>query len=60
MWQQWLNGLLGLWLIALPFTMGLGTGVTWTLVITGAGVAILGFWGAIEHKGMEHRYHRTA
>lgn len=60
MWQQWLNGLLGLWLIALPFLSGLGTGVTWTLVITGVAVALLGFWGAIEHRGMERRYHRTA
>jgi len=60
MWQQWLNGLLGLWLIVFPFTSGLGTGVTWTLVITGVAVAALGFWGGMEHKNMEKRFHRTA
>lgn len=55
MWQQWINGILGLWLIVLPFLVAAGTGVTWTLVITGVAVALLGFWGAVEHKSLGHR-----
>lgn len=51
MWQQWINGLAGLWLILVPF-LGFSTdqSLTWTLVITGAMVAILGFWGAVERQ----------
>ena len=55
MWQQWINGLLGIWLIVLPFAAGLGTGVTWALVITGAAITVLGFWGIAAHKEIEHR-----
>lgn len=52
MMQQWINGVLGLALIALAF-MGLtGTTLLWALVIMGAAVAILGFWGAISHNAM--------
>ncbi len=45
MWQQWINGILGLWVIVIPF-LGLTDGtLTWTLVITGIVIAVLGFWG---------------
>ena len=44
MWQDWVNGILGLWVILLPF-IGLGGDVT-TLVITGIVIAVLGFWAA--------------
>ena len=46
MWQQWVNAILGLITIAVAF-MGLaGATMMWTLVVIGAVVAILGFWGA--------------
>lgn len=48
MWQQWVNAILGLWVIAVPFLGMVGNALTWTLVVTGAVVAILGFWGAQE------------
>ena len=50
MWQQWINGILGLWLIVVPFLGLFGATFTWTLMITGAVVAILGFWGALETR----------
>lgn len=46
MWQQWVNALLGLWTIVVGFLGLSGSSLTWTLVITGAVIAILGFWGA--------------
>ena len=46
MWQQWVNAILGLWVLAIPFLGFTGATLTWTLVITGLVVAILGFWGA--------------
>jgi hypothetical protein len=55
MWQQWLNGVLGLWIIALPF-LGLDAQTAlWTMVVTGVVVAALGFWGATEHSTMHMR-----
>lgn len=48
MWQQWVNVLLGLWIIAVPFTGMTGSGLTWALVITGLAVAVLGLWGVQE------------
>jgi hypothetical protein len=48
MWQQWVNGILGLWIIAVPF-MGLASDtLMWTLVVTGIAAAGLAFWSAAE------------
>ncbi len=46
MWQNWLNTILGLWIVAVPFLGLTGSAFTWTLVVTGIAVAILGIWGA--------------
>lgn len=46
MWQQWVNTILGLWVIAIPFVGMTAASMVWTLVITGAVIAILGLWGA--------------
>jgi uncharacterized membrane protein len=47
MWQQWVNGILGIWLIIVPY-LGFSTSTeTTVIVITGIVVAILGFWGAL-------------
>lgn len=51
MWQQWMNTILGLWIIALPFIgISSSSAFTWTLAITGVVVAILAAWGAMEHQ----------
>ncbi len=50
MWQQWINGILGLWVILLAFLGLTGSALTWTLAITGIVVAILGFWGATNYN----------
>jgi hypothetical protein len=48
MWQHWVNGILGLLVVVLPF-LGLdAVTMTWTLAVTGIVIAILGFWGAGE------------
>lgn len=46
MWQDWVNAILGLVVIAVAF-MGL-TGATlgWTLGVLGVIIALIGFWGA--------------
>jgi len=48
MWQQWVNGILGLWILLLPFVGLTGDGYLWALALSGVLIAILGFWGAIE------------
>ncbi len=55
MWQQWVNGIVGLWIILVPFLGFTGNTFTWTLVITGLVVAVLGFWGGAEHSQMAPR-----
>jgi hypothetical protein len=47
MWQHWVNALLGLAVIAVPFIGLTGNAMTWTLAIIGIVVAALGFWGAL-------------
>jgi hypothetical protein len=51
MWQQWVNAILGLWIIAVPFIGITGVALMWTLAVTGIVIAILGFWGAQESQG---------
>lgn len=44
-WSEWVNGILGLWVIWASFLyVPSGTGRT-LMLITGLVVAILGFWG---------------
>jgi hypothetical protein len=50
MWQQWLNVILGLWVIAIPFLSLVGDTLTWTLAITGIVIAGAALWGATEHS----------
>ncbi len=50
MWQQWVNALLGLWVIVVPFVGFSSNAMTWTLAITGIIIALLGFWGAVENS----------
>lgn len=46
MWMQWVNAILGVWLIAVPFLGFTTVGLTWALVLTGIAVAVLAVWGA--------------
>jgi hypothetical protein len=58
MWQHWVNALLGLAVIAVPF-LGLSVNaMTWTLAIIGIAVAALGFWGATTETDFGTRTHR--
>jgi hypothetical protein len=60
MWQQWVNGILGIWIIIVPF-LGLSASANlWTLAITGLVVAILGFWGAGEAQSTSYGTHSHA
>lgn len=46
MMQNWVNAILGLVVIAVAFMGFSEITLTWTLVIVGAAIAALGFWGA--------------
>jgi hypothetical protein len=48
MWKEWVTAILGLATIAVPFVGLAGSTMTWSLVIIGAAVAVLGFWLATE------------
>lgn len=54
MWQQWINALLGLWVVFLPFTGMVGASLMWALVITGIAVAVFALWG-IQKTSVEYR-----
>jgi hypothetical protein len=46
MWQDWINGVLGLVVIGIAFLGLTGSALMWTLVVVGAVIAVVGFWGA--------------
>jgi hypothetical protein len=48
MWKQWVNAILGLLVLAVPFLNLTTTGFTWTLAIAGIVVAVLAVWTATE------------
>lgn len=53
MWQQWVNGILGIWVIIVPY-LGFTESVLKTvLIITGIVIAVLGFWGAAENRSVQ-------
>ena len=57
MWQQWVNMVLGLWVLAVPF-MGLAADtLTWTLAVTGIVIAGLALWGALREQDPEYHRH---
>lgn len=49
MWKEWVTAILGLAVIAAPFVGLAGDAFTWSLVILGALVAVVGFWSATEN-----------
>ncbi len=44
MWQGWVNGIVGIWLIVSGLIGGLQQ--SWNYIIFGAVIAVLGFWSA--------------
>ena len=54
-WQNWVNALLGLWLIVATYLyVPSGAGRT-VMVITGVVVAIIGFWGGLAQPADRHQ-----
>ncbi len=52
MWKQWVNGVLGIWIVLLPY-LGFTSDIhTWLMVITGIVIAVLAFWSASESKSV--------
>ncbi len=47
MWQHWVSGVLGLWVIVMAL---MGLQELNTVVVTGATIAIVGFWGAFQES----------
>ena len=47
MWQDWVTGVLGVWVLLIPFV---GADSTTVLVVTGVVIAALGFWSAMGGK----------
>jgi hypothetical protein len=45
MWQAWMTGVLGLWLIVASFTL---SGNIMNQLIVGVAIAVLGFWTAVR------------
>jgi len=48
MWKHWLNAILGLVVLAVPFLGLTGATLAWTLAISGIIVAVLSVWSAME------------
>jgi predicted ferric reductase len=52
MWQHWINALLGLAVIVVPFIGLSASAFSWTLAILGIAIAVIGLWGALESSDM--------
>lgn len=48
MWQHWVNGLLGLWVLISPFVGFTIDQMTTNLVIVGIVAIIVSIWGAVQ------------
>lgn len=59
MWQQWVNAVLGLWILAVPFLSLSGATLMWTLVVTGIAVAALAVWGASQEQSERGARYQT-
>lgn len=44
MWQNWVNVILGIWLIIAPFIFNFDVAARWNSVIVGIVVAVLAYW----------------
>ncbi len=50
MWQQWVNFVLGIWVIAVPFLGMTANALMWTMVVSGIVIAAVALWGTAETK----------
>lgn len=50
MWQNWINGILGLWLILIVFLGFSSTLTRILLIISGLAIAVFGFWAGAVSK----------
>lgn len=57
MWQQWLNLIVGLWIILSSYLNFTPSGMVTNFTISGIVVAVLATWGALEHKRMMEDEH---
>jgi Sec-independent protein secretion pathway component TatC len=48
MWQQWVNVIVGLFVIAVPFTGMAAATMMWTLIVSGVVIVGLSLWSAYE------------
>lgn len=55
-WEEWLDVVLGLWLIASPWVIGFtyAPGAVWTAVIAGVLIAGMGAWTTYEENREGH------
>lgn len=61
MWQNWINAILGLWIILSSFLGMSVSAMTTNLVIVGIVIAALGFWGAYDtREGQDSQRHMHA
>ncbi|HET9641489.1 MAG TPA: hypothetical protein VFP46_01400 [Candidatus Paceibacterota bacterium] len=65
MWKQWINALLGLAVIAVPFLGLTGSAFTWTFVVMGVLIAGLSIWTMSEvpreaYERLTHERHSHA
>lgn len=59
MWQQWVNALLGLLVLAVPFVQLTGDTLTWTLALAGIAIAGLAVWGAMDTDAVRETTYQT-
>lgn len=56
MLNQWISGILGLAVAAMPFLALSETVLTWTLILVGLAITVSSFWGLIaEPKDIRSR-----
>lgn len=66
MWQQWINFIVGLWIILSAYLGFTPANMATNLTISGIIVAVLALWGALKHNSShttmntEDRLHRHA
>jgi hypothetical protein len=53
MWKQWVNAVLGLAVVALPFLSLSATALTWSLAVAGIIIAVLAIWSTAEFSSPE-------
>lgn len=57
MWEEWINLLVGIWLIIAPFVLGFATqaGPTWNQVILGVLIGGDAAWAMLQKTGGRHK-----